>query len=581
MSQEASTSKENINQISKGQLVRLILKNNALASFGNIIAAFILAFLLKDHVNNELLLLWLFLMFIVTSLRLIAGKELAFRINKNEKNHNNMVLFLSVISVSVVWGLAGFLFLQDNNPPSNSYILMIVTGIIAASVGTISFLIHYYAIYILITILPVFLHNITSNEVNDTVYAFLLLFFALFMIKIAINYKSEIISNLLLNKKNTKLISELKEQNNEIKAVNELKTRFLSNMSHELRTPINSALGFVHLLQEEETNPVKVNYLNIIHKSNKELLNKVDHILNFSDLVENNPQFAPHNIDIKQIIEQVIEQYQDDADQEEIKIKLITSPNLPAKIKQDAHKIQQVVAAFLSNAIKFSDAKSTISIDIEYSPKKQLLTLKVTDQGKGIDENKLDYIILPFTQEDLSETREHDGQGLGLTISHKLIKLLGGELKVTSGKNKGSCFYFSIPAPSINKKESKSKKLIGHVLIVEDNKTSQLLISKLVKSAGLTFDLADDGTEAVDAFKRNKYDLILMDENMPKMTGIEATKEIRQLETGKDIKIIALTANTLKGDKEKFLAAGMDYYFKKPLEIAEFYNLLKEILPQN
>jgi CheY-like chemotaxis protein len=208
--------------------------------------------------------------------------------------------------------------------------------------------------------------------------------------------------------------------------------------------------------------------------------------------------------------------------------------------------------------------------------------VSVKDEGIGIDASKLAYVFEAFNQEDASTTRKYGGTGLGLTVSYNLVKLMGGELKVKSEVGVGSEFYFDIPIAqgdeeAIQEDNTVITKLDGHVLLVEDNKDNQRLMTIILEKLHITYDTANDGVEAVEMFKTERYDAILMDENMPNMNGIEATKQILmyERETQKHhTPIVALTANALKGDKERFLAAGMDAYLTKPINIRKLYATL-------
>ncbi len=239
-------------------------------------------------------------------------------------------------------------------------------------------------------------------------------------------------------------------------------------------------------------------------------------------------------------------------------------------------------------SIKFKKNKKII-LNVKYDEKKEKLFVEVIDEGIGIPKDKSEHIFDSFSQADTSTTRKYGGTGLGLTISYRLIKLLGGELKVESEEGKGSRFYFAIPAKKaklISKKEEvKSEKILNekfdeYILVVEDNPANQMFMGVILEKMGIKFDMANDGVEAIEKFKNNKYDLILMDENMPNMNGIEATKKIRQIEREKDLKpiiIVALTANALEGDRERFILAGMDYYLSKPVDIEKLKDILRNI----
>jgi len=258
---------------------------------------------------------------------------------------------------------------------------------------------------------------------------------------------------------------------------------------------------------------------------------------------------------------------------------------LPKIIKTDPLRVKQVVSNLLSNAIKFTQESGNIIVKIGY--RKNSLYLSVKDDGKGISKNKLSHIFNAFSQEDSSTTREYGGTGLGLSISNELVKVLGGELKVKSEIDKGSEFYFTIPAvvgEDVIQMTDKKKNITFEnkkVLLVEDNTANQMFMKVIFKKLKLAFDVANDGVEAVEIFQKNRYDIILMDENMPNKNGIQATKEILEYEKENNLShtpIIALTANALKGDREKFLNAGMDEYLSKPVDKNRLALVLEEFL---
>jgi len=363
------------------------------------------------------------------------------------------------------------------------------------------------------------------------------------------------------------------------------KSRFLANMSHEIRTPLNAILGFIDLLKEETKGSRSEKYVDIIDNSSKSLLQIIEDILDFSKI--ENEKLEIDNVDFNSKAEFEIMTYLFNATCSSKNISLILNidENLPKTLNSDPFRIKQIISNLLSNAIKFSKNGSKIIVDINYN--NNFLNISVKDEGVGISKDKLLHIFGAFNQEDSSTTREYGGTGLGLSISSELVKLLGGKLKVKSELNIGSEFYFSIPVKIGKEIEVKipNKKTINFenrkILIVEDNKANQMFMKVILKKMNISFDIRADGIEAIDAFKNNKYDVIFMDENMPNMNGIEATKQILEFEKQNNIThtpIVALTANALKGDKERFLSAGMDEYMTKPLDKIKLIEILNNLL---
>ncbi|QSZ41464.1 transporter substrate-binding domain-containing protein [Sulfurimonas aquatica] len=367
---------------------------------------------------------------------------------------------------------------------------------------------------------------------------------------------------------------KLEEKEKELEQLSAAKSLFLANMSHEIRTPLNAILGFINLLKKEsQGRSTSLEYIDIVENSSKTLLNIIEDILDFSKIESGKISINLVDFNLKDELGSITHLFDAKCSEKNITLSLIFEDNLPEAINSDAYRIKQVISNLLSNAIKFTQSDKNIYVRVGF--KDNYLRVSVVDEGKGISSDKLTHIFLAFNQEDNSTTREFGGTGLGLSISSELVKLLGGELKVKSSIGVGSEFYFSIPAKIVkdvvhlNKGVEELSFSNEKILVVEDNRANQLFMKILLQEMNLTFDIANDGVEAVEMFKTNKYEVILMDENMPNLNGIGATKKIIKYEKENELMhtpIIALTANALKGDKEKFLNAGMDEYMTKPLE---------------
>lgn len=361
------------------------------------------------------------------------------------------------------------------------------------------------------------------------------------------------------------------------------KEQFLANMSHEIRTPLNAIMGFIKLLKEEHIN---LHYLDIIDNSSKSLLKIINDILDFSKIESGKLDVEYHDFDPTNEFNATRDLFS--AKCSEKSIQLHTDfQNISNPLYGDSLRIKQVLNNLLSNAIKFTPKNKNIYLSIKYE--NNSLYISIRDEGIGISNEYQKTIFESFTQADISTTRKYGGTGLGLSISSSLVKLMGGELKVKSQVDEGSTFYFSLPLklgkPIPKQKNIENKVDFSHLktLLVEDNKSNQLFMRVLFKKINIKFDIANDGLEAIEQFKNNKYDFILMDENMPNMNGMKATKEILRYEKKKKLihtPIIALTANAFRGDKEKFLKAGMDWYLTKPLDkevlISTIINILKK-----
>lgn len=380
------------------------------------------------------------------------------------------------------------------------------------------------------------------------------------------------------------LEDEVKDRTKKLEIAMRAKSDFLANMSHEIRTPLNAIKGFVDILYKSEVDRKKQKKLKIIKESSDSLLTIINDILDFSKIDSHKLLVEEVPLNIRDVFNQVIDLFFEKAQEKNIIIKINIDKTLPINILGDIVRIKQVFSNLVSNAIKFAYKNTIINIEIKYITKTNEMLCKVIDKGVGIDSKNIKNIFNSFTQEDSTTTRRFGGTGLGLSISKALVELMGGKINVNSELMKGSCFYFTLPVSeamdtkTIESEEIGTGLLKGKILIVEDNKSNQMLMSMLLDDLNLESEIASDGLKALEAVKKTNYDLILMDENMPNMNGIEATKQIKSLKNIKQVPIIAVTANALKGDKEKFIDAGMDNYLSKPIDSNKLEKILRKYL---
>ena len=499
---------------------------------------------------------------------------------------------------------------------------------------------------------------------------------------------------------------------------NEAKSLFLANMSHEIRTPLNGIVGFTEILRGTKLDEEQTEFLSIIDKSSENLLSIINNILDLSKI-------ESHKIEIENIVfdaptefENAIETYAVSAADKNIDLNFYMDPTIAHTLKGDPTKIKEILINLLSNAIKFTSYGGEINfeitkIDTDDTP---MIHFLVQDNGIGMTQDQQDLIFEAFTQADTTITRKYGGTGLGLTIASKFVEVMGGKLEVSSSKDQGTSFFFSLPleevpstlttdekyfdtltigkytqevpskldsyiekyfnyfAPKVKHFESigelqelekeescknywididkskqnildaiehidKSKLIVianitsrtkiealnidqsnviykpltltkvknallntqsaplssqgaievqqtqfnAHILVTEDNIINQRLIQRILEDYGITTDVANNGLESFEKRRAKNYDLIFMDIQMPIMDGIEATHEILDYEEDEElphIPIIALTANALKGDREKFLSQGMDEYIAKPIETAELLYILNKFLSE-
>jgi PAS domain S-box-containing protein len=378
------------------------------------------------------------------------------------------------------------------------------------------------------------------------------------------------------------------------------KSEFLANMSHEIRTPLNGIFGFLQLLEATKLDHLQKEYVGIAQGSMKTLIDVINDILDFSKIESGKIEKNNIDINISYLFETIYGTFLPVAQNKNIIYRLEIDPNIHESLKIDEQHIRQILQNFINNALKFTPENGSVTIYVNLISTQndiQRLRISVQDTGIGIPENKLETIMQPFSQADSSTTRKFGGTGLGLSISKSLIELLGGEMQIISEEDKGSTFYFeidteicnssqqnkhrdeiltdiSLPAFTEHTLEFKKNKNLN-ILIAEDYEVNRMFIGMLLnKYDDIRYDFANNGEEAIHMLNSDIYDIILMDINMPVMNGYDATVIIRE-ELKLEIPIIALTANALEGDREKFLSIGMDDYLAKPLEITNMDRILK------
>ena len=376
---------------------------------------------------------------------------------------------------------------------------------------------------------------------------------------------------------------------------NEAKSKFLANMSHEIRTPMNGVLGMVNLLLDGELTLSQRGFAQNIKISADALLSIINDILDFSKIEAGKMTFEMINFELHDTLEHMVELMTMQAREKELALRFSIKQGTYTRLFGDPTRLKQVLLNLMSNAIKFTP-QGKVSLEISQICEREEeveLLFSVRDTGIGISEEAQRKLFQSFSQADPSTTRRFGGTGLGLAICHKLVELMGGTIEVTSSPGNGSNFSFSlsfakqpadaIPQP-INKTQSPSFPVLPdgfRMLLAEDGKVNQIVAFQILKKLGYTTDIVCNGLEAVEAWVKNKYDIILMDCHMPDMDGYEATKRIRELEAEQNLKpaqIIAMTASAMTGDRELCLASGMDDYTTKPVDGHALGTALKKAL---
>ncbi|HMI59985.1 MAG TPA: ATP-binding protein [Puia sp.] len=382
------------------------------------------------------------------------------------------------------------------------------------------------------------------------------------------------------------LIQQLDASERKVREVSMIKENFMANMSHEIRTPMNAILGFTNLLKAKNRNPELMEFVEAIGKSGESLLIIVNDILDLSKIEAGMMRIESTPFSVRGLIHSIQTMFTEKMNEKGLHFSTAIEEAIPDTLSGDATRLTQILVNMIGNAIKFtSEGTIRVAVTNKGSAGNRIrLGFVISDTGIGIAKEKLSGIFDRFRQAEDSITRKYGGTGLGLAIAKDLILLQKGEIEVESEPGNGTVFRFMIPYeiavepltdPALPETIGSGHSDYRHikVLVVEDNEMNQSLLRHLLTGWMLSFDMANNGIEALEKLRTGRFDLVLMDVQMPGMDGYTATREIR-MELKLEIPVIAMTAHAFAGEREKCLSCGMNEYIAKPIKEKELFRLM-------
>ena len=490
----------------------------------------------------------------------------------------------SIALTGFVWSLLVWYVLEGTPLALQLSGVAVLVAVAAAALRGLSTLPLAYALFAGAILAPVALQALLAGGVASTMLgATLVLYFGAMALMVQ-STTNEFIRRAVLQADLADLLVRHQHATEAAESASRSKSEFLANMSHEIRTPMNAIIGLTHLARLAQPSPAVDGHLGRISVAANSLLRIINDILDLSKIEAGKLAIEPIEFVLDALLRDVLSITGTNASGKGVEFTYSVAPEVPKRLVADADRVGQVLANLCANAVKFTERGSIrVSVRVvEENASKVTLEFAVRDTGIGMSETQLAGLFQPFTQVDTSSTRRRAGTGLGLSISTRLVEAMGGRIDVKSEPGRGSIFSFTVVCERVGDKDNAAAGAAGEsdavpdlsgarILVVEDDEVNQIVAQGVLEAGGAVVSIASNGREALELVQPGKFDVVLMDLQMPDMDGIETTRKLRENPALAGLPIIAMTASAMAGDRERLLEAGMNDYVAKPVRVAAVY----------
>ncbi|MCP5151040.1 MAG: response regulator [Chromatiales bacterium] len=592
----------------RSALLEILLDRGVSSAVASALLATVVAWVLSPVLARGTLLVWLAWMWVVPLLRArLTGRFGALGGGSAVGSGWHRAFVVTVALNGLGWAAVPLLAFPVASDALRATLLVVICGVMAGGVSALAPDRVCVRIYAVALTPPLCLQLLAHGGDTGAVVAAAVVVYTALLVRLAAQSRDTLASSIAMAHANAGLVERLRRAREEAEALNDelrqardqalasLRARdeFCAIMSHELRTPLNGVLGTASLLRATPLDQRQSRMVEVVETSGRNLLALIDDILELAKMEAGHLALTMQPFDLRAETEAVCELFRANAEGKGIALTADIDPQLPPAVMGDAMRLRQVMSNLVGNAIKFTE-KGRVRVACRRLPDERegqvVVSIEVHDSGIGMTPEVLGRIFDRFVQADGSTSRRFGGTGLGLAICQHLVRAMGGEITVRSMPEVGSCFGFrlelaEVAAPSTGSVGAAVAPASLHgrrVLVAEDNPVNAILVRDMLELLGCEVETVADGEAAVRATRDGDHDLVLMDWHMPALDGAAATRAIREHEArhrGRRVPIVALTANALAGDRETCIAAGMDDYLTKPIDLDALRALLVRVVP--